>query len=72
MILWRTLCKGDKSVVMIVALKGRFLLQILQGNFVLITVLARNPLEAAYGRSQEKLLTSCKVDPHLYHLEQVL
>jgi len=64
------LCKGGKSATMILKLKGRFLLQILQGNCVLVNVQARNPLEAAQERSQEKLLTSCKVDPHLLHHEQ--
>jgi len=56
---------------MTLALKGRILLQILQGNCVLVNVQARNPLGAAQGRSQGKLLTYCKVDPLPHHLELV-
>jgi len=52
---------------MTLAIKERFLLQIHQGNFVLVNVPARNLLEAAHERSQGKLLTSCKTNPCLLH-----
>jgi len=60
-------CKGGKSAAMTLAIKGRFLLQIHQGNFVLVNVPARNLLEAAHESSQEKLLTSCKANPCILH-----
>jgi len=60
-------CKGGKSAAMTLAIKGRFLLQIHQGNFVLVNVLARNLLEVAHGRIQGKLPTSCKVNMCLLH-----
>jgi len=60
-------CKGGKSAAMTLAIKGRFLLQIHQGNFVLVNVPARNLLEVAHGRSQGKLPTSCKVNLCLIH-----
>ena len=60
-------CKGGKSAAMTLAIKGRFLLQIHQGNFVLVNVPARNLLEAAHERRQGKLLTSCKANPCILH-----
>ena len=60
-------CKGGKSAAMTLAIKGRFLLQIHQGNSVLVNVPARNPLGAAHGRSQGKPPKSCKANPHLLH-----
>ena len=58
--------KEGKSAVMILTLKGKMLLEILQGSCVHVIVRARNPLGAVL-RSQGKLLTFCKAKPRLLH-----
>ena len=60
-----------KSAVMILTLKGKMLLEILQGSCVHVIVRARNPLGAVQERSQGKLLTLCKADPQLLHPVQL-
>ena len=71
---WRMRNKEGKSAIMILTLKGKMLLEILQGSCVHVIVRARNPLGAVQERSQGKLLTLCKADPRLLHpvrLQQV-
>jgi len=58
--------KEGKSAVMILALKGKMPLEILQGSCVHIIVQGRNPLGVVL-RSQGKLLTFCKAEPWLLH-----
>ena len=64
---WRMRNKEGKSAVMILALKGKMPLEILQGSCVHVIVRARNLLGAVQERSQGKLLTSCKTNPCLLH-----
>ena len=56
---------------MILTLKGKMLLEILQGSCVHVIVRERNPLGAVQERSQGKLLTLCKADPLLLHPVQL-
>ena len=62
--------KEGKSAVMILTLKGKMPLEILQGSCVHVIVLGRNPLGAVL-RSQGKLLTFCKAEQRLLHLVQL-
>ena len=68
---WRMRNKEGKSAVMILTLKGKMLLEILQGSCVHVIVRARNPLGAVQERSKGKLLTLCKADPQLLHPVQL-
>ena len=67
---WKTQSNGDKRGVMILTLKGKMLLEILQGSCVHVIVPGRNPLGAVL-RSQGKLLTFCKAEQRLLHLVQL-
>jgi len=62
--------KEGKSAVMILTLKGKMPLEILQGSCVHVIVRGRNPLGAVL-RSQGKLLTLCKANPQLLHPVQL-